>query len=595
MIRRFKYPFLFFTAKTRRRKTVSLVLFYFFLFNIVHAQNLEKIGEKDMFTMSGGLQYSSIFYHADGINSRRDPFNWFFNGNVTMNFLDVSLPFTYSYTNRKSSYTQPFNIQGVTPTYKWAKGYGGFTSMNFSPYTLSGHIFLGGGIELSPKHWKFSGMYGRLKKAVEYDALTSSDAGISYKRMGYGGKIGYEKNSQGLALTYFAAHDDATSLLFIPPGAQISPMENAVVSLAGKTLLWKKLRLEAEYALSGLTQNTNPSDSLGEAVKNKLPVIFCARPNSQFFDAVKSSAGWQGKDYGISLNYERIAPGYQTLGAYFFNNDLENITVAPNFFFWKGKLNLSANSGLQRNNLDGTKLNTTKRWVNSVNLSCQPSLKWNITASYSNFSSFTRQLPQTDPFYQVTLDTLNFYQLTQQANFSSGYRFGKKEIPQTLQFSGSYQVTGQFTGAVSDPGLFGSGINGIVPVSVINGNLSYSISFSKSKTNFAVTANANRSELPQGGNILYTGPGIHFSKSILKNTLRVTAGSTYNLVLQNGNGTSSVMSNRAGFGWNPKMKNEKTGKISLSLSAAYVQKFAASRSSSPFSEFTGNFGAGYSF
>jgi hypothetical protein len=29
----------------------------------------------------------------------------------------------------------------------------------------------------------------------------------------------------------------------------------------------------------------------------------------------------------VGVKYERIDPGYKTLGAYYFNNDLENITL----------------------------------------------------------------------------------------------------------------------------------------------------------------------------------------------------------------------------------------------------------------------------
>jgi hypothetical protein len=95
------------------------------------SQNLEKIGKKDMVTVSGGLNYNGIFYNADGIQNRRPPYSWFFNGNLNINILDVSLPFTYSYSNLSSNYTQPFNMTSCAPSYKWIKTYIGYSSMNF--------------------------------------------------------------------------------------------------------------------------------------------------------------------------------------------------------------------------------------------------------------------------------------------------------------------------------------------------------------------------------------------------------------------------------------------------------------------------------
>lgn len=558
------------------------------------AQNFDKLNKKEAFTLTGGLNYNAIVYDASGITARRDPFNWYFSGNITATVLDVSLPFTYNYTNRKSSYTQPFNIQSFTPSYKWIKGYAGFTSMNFSPYTLAGHLFLGGGIELSPGSWKIAGMYGRLEKAVDYSA-TGSENGLSYKRMGYAAKAGYEKNGHGFSLCWFNAKDDPASLLFVPPAAQLRPQENTAVSISAKTVLWKQLRLESEYARSGLTPDTRIAESVGTPSKNKLPVLFTLKPGSVFFDAVKASLGWQQHAYGLKLGYERIAPGYQSLGAYFFNNDLESFTLSPSAQFAGGKLTASLNTGLQRNNLDGSKLNTTRRWVNAATLSFNPSSRWNFNASYSNFSTFTRQLPQSDPFYHNTLDTLNYYQLAQQASFSALHRFGKKTFPQSIQLFAAYQVTSQFTGAVSDPGLLGNNISGLIPASVLNGNLSWLFTSSRSKTSIALSGNMNRSQMSAGINNLYFGPGFTFAQPVLNNSLRFSAGSTYNRMLVNDRMSGSVLSHRAGITWHPALKNKKAGKISIALNAAYIQQFRIATANGSFREFTGTVGAGYTF
>src|ERR1044072_7358854 len=106
----------------------------------LYAQNLEKIGKKEMITVNGGMNFSSTFYNANGFTPRREPFTWYFNGNLNVNILDVSLPFTYSYSNLHGTYSQPFNMQSCHPKYKWAQGHAGTTSMNFSAYTLAGHV-----------------------------------------------------------------------------------------------------------------------------------------------------------------------------------------------------------------------------------------------------------------------------------------------------------------------------------------------------------------------------------------------------------------------------------------------------------------------
>ncbi|MGZ4040832.1 MAG: hypothetical protein ACXVNR_09730, partial [Bacteroidia bacterium] len=356
----------------------------------LHSQNLEKIGKKDMITVGGGLNYNGIFYNADGIQNRRPPYSWFFNGNLNINILDVSLPFSYSYSNLSSNYTQPFNMTSCAPSYKWIKTYMGYTSMNFSNYSLAGHIFLGGGVDLTPGNWKISAMYGRLNKAVEYDAVNQSDALMSYKRMGYGAKVGYEKDGHGLNLIYFSAKDDPNSLHFVPSNSAVLPQENTVISASAKTKLFSILTIQGEYALSGLTRNLNGESYYDAEQKNPMPLFFNPKSSSQFFSAYKSSIGFSKSVFSLNFNYEHIDPNYKTLGAYFFNNDLENITIAPSLRLLKGKLNLSANTGYQHNNLDKTKFSLNKRFVSSGNLNYAPSSKFIFNVSYSNFTSFTR-------------------------------------------------------------------------------------------------------------------------------------------------------------------------------------------------------------
>jgi len=112
-------------------------------------------------------------------------------------------------------------------------------------------------------------------------------------------------------------------------------MENTVVSIGGHTTFYKKIKMEAEYALSGLTRNiTSPAD-VNTPPKNQLPLIFTPNATSQFFGAFKSSLGYNLKSFGINLNYERIDPEYKTLVANYFNYDLKTIIVTPYLTFPK--------------------------------------------------------------------------------------------------------------------------------------------------------------------------------------------------------------------------------------------------------------------
>jgi hypothetical protein len=550
----------------------------------LYAQNLDKIGKDDMVKVGGGLNFNSILLNTNNANSTRAPLSWYLNGNVTVSFLDWSFPFTYSYSNQHSSYTQPFNQTGISPTYKWIKTYIGTCNMNFSQYSYSGIPFLGGGVELSPKNWKVAFMYGRLKKAVEYDAINESDLNMSYKRMGMGAKVGYEKSGYGLSLIWFEAKDVQNSLSFIPAVTAVQPQENTVVSATAKAPITKYFNVAAEYSLSGFTRNSFAEQLSSTVSGNKLPIIFQPRTNSQFFSAFKSSVNFNSKFFSCGANFERIDPNYQTLGIYYMNNDIENITLSPQVRLLKNKLNIALNTGIQHNNLENEKLSTTYRLVGSGNITYQPTPHWSAMGSYSNFTSYSKNRPLTDPFYQPSpLDTMKFYQVSQNATATLNHTFGKTKLKHNITFMAAYQVSKQETGSVES-----------APITLLNGNVAYGIVHVKTKTMISISANANQTTVLNSSTVYY-GPGITVGKSFFSNMMNVTLGSIYNLSYNENKNNGSVINERLNLGYNPKVKNKKYGKPNLSVSANYMTRLNAPVGTASVHEFTGNINLGYVF
>lgn len=547
------------------------------------AQNIEKIGKKDMLKINGGASLSSIIYTASGITARRDPFTWFLSGSLNFSILDFSIPLTYSYSNQHGTFTQPFNQVSLTPQYKWMKGYVGYNSMSFSSYTLSGHVFLGGGLELNPGIWRISVMCGRLNKAVAYDAILESDANMAYQRMGYGIKAGVEKNGHVLHLIVFKASDSPSSIPFIPLNTQFVPQDNAVVSIIGKTKLGSHFLVEGEYALSGLTRNILSNEHTHSKIKNQLPLLFKTNSTSQFFGAGNFAIGYQEKLFNFQLKYERVAPDCRTLGAYYFNNDMENITAAPSFNLLQGKLNLAFNSGFQRNNLDNTKLNNTRRFVNAINASLMLTKKLSLNASCSNFSSYTKVRLQSDPFYYNTLDTLNFYQVSQTANAGFNYNFGSTGIKNSIVFSSSYQVSGQKSATVEQH-----------PSVVYSGNMGYNRSWVPLKTTLGISLNYNQSVI-EVLSTSYWGPTLSFARSFVNNKLRTSIGGTFNQVLVDGKSNSNLINVRASMNYALPTANAKYGKSSMGIICSYLNRLPSYQNVIRYNELTISANLNHSF
>lgn len=72
------------------------------------------------------------------------------------------------------------------------------------------------------------------------------------------------------------------------------------------------------------------------------------------------------------MEYRRIDPGYRSMGAYFMNNDLENLTITPSMSLFKRKLNLRGSIGVQHDNLRNTKRATSIRTISAIHASINP-------------------------------------------------------------------------------------------------------------------------------------------------------------------------------------------------------------------------------
>ena len=136
--------------------------------------------------------------------------------------------------------------------------------------------------------------------------------------MGYGLKLGYEQNGNAIAANLFAAKDDPTSLPFVLPGSQLALRQNVALSLNGRKTFFKRCFLEAEYAVSALNNDIRgPRNDTATALptsRNLIQGLLPQNATSRYFDALTASVGYQARNYGLQLRYERVAPEYQTLG-----------------------------------------------------------------------------------------------------------------------------------------------------------------------------------------------------------------------------------------------------------------------------------------
>lgn len=508
------------------RKIGALILFLSLAFGI-QAQSFrleelkDKFGKGKPLKLSGGVSANSVVSGGNG-NLGRDAFTYYLNGNVNLNIYNqVNLPFSFSLTNSGSSYKLPSspNRLSLHPSYKWITGHFGDISMNFSPYTLNGHIFTGAGVELAPDGWEFAAMYGRLQKAVEYDEAQPAFL-PTYKRMAYGVKAARIKENYQVSINVLSARDNVSSLTVAPDSLGVTPMQNLASSISFVYKPVKFLEFSAEYGLSLLTSDRrSPEDDR----TGMLGLWSGSNMSSSYYNAVKAQISYVGETNRFGIGYERIDPNYRTLGAYYFANDLENFTVNAFQSFWQNKMSANLSVGYEHDNLANNKATASSRVVGSINIAGNFSERVNANLSYSNFQSYTNVRSNFELINQENqldrLDTLNFVQLSQSANLNLNIITNKSESQMhNLNLNFSYQDAANKQGGVYHPGSV---------TEMINATSSYSISFVESGLSLNGAINMNNSKILNGNTITW-GPTAGMSSKLFKKKVNLSGSLSYN-------------------------------------------------------------------
>lgn len=397
----------------------------------VGAQDLSRIKAEKAFAIRGSLSTTANYYNITGKTSNRDPFTYLISGNADVSVYGVNLPFSFMYSGQNMAYTQPFNRFGISPQYKWIKTHFGYRSMNFSSYTLAGHSFLGAGAELNPGKLRLAGVYGRFKQKTIPNTANPLDTLYAPTRKGYSLKLGFGTANNFLDLIFLSIADDSLSVDLSQGGVQKTPQANTVFGTHFRFRLAKALIWETEGALSLLTKNTRDQllSDIDIPLIKRLSETLNLNASSEYSTAWNSSLTYTAKQYTAGLQYRRISPNYQSFGAYYFNTDIEHLTLNAKFSAFRRKVNVNGNIGLQRDNLRGNKAARSVRIISMVNAGYNSGKAFSINGSFSNYSINQQagRLPLND--------TIKLYQANRTINLMPMLTFNKGVIQQVVQLN----------------------------------------------------------------------------------------------------------------------------------------------------------------
>ena len=361
------------------------------------AKQLNERLNKDPFKIGGGIQLgaSGVFSNLDV--ARAIPFSARGHASLNLDFLGVKAPFslTYSTGGKAFNYSLPsYAFAGISPSYKWVKLHLGDRSMGLGRYVYSGQSFRGAGIELSPNNWKVASFYGRIRRTTAQNINSFQRIDPLYKRMGYGLAAGFDNKVDKLMVSVLHGKDDLNSLPFVDSTLLFNPASNTVWSVQGNKKLTDKLSVGLEWAKSAFTENSKDALARSASFYESMGGLEKINQSTRWGTAFNAFVKLNIAKTNLEVNYEKVSPGFKTMGALYFRNDYENINAGLKFPALNKKLLTNLKIGIERNNLKNTNANEYSRFVFNLNTQYRLNPKTDFGL---NASTFNNTIVQSTP------------------------------------------------------------------------------------------------------------------------------------------------------------------------------------------------------
>lgn len=468
------------------RKKVSCILFIASLLcihTVSRAQTDPILEGSDIrpVTISGSVGLTASTYTASGTSNRRAPSLVKTTGNLDFSLFGLSSGLDFLYSTDQTGIRQNLNNFSFDATWEWLTLKAGDVNPNFSKYGLSSINIRGGYIGIEPGNWSLELTGGQSRKEI----IPSSKQGFrepSFQRISVAGKLGYSSSSD--KYIFLSSHYSIDRKGSLTGTQQVTPEENLTLSTDSKiTFIDKLLSFATEVTASVYTRDTNASAlPTGDGgIPSSLSSVFVPRRSSRINYAASGTAALNLDNANLELGYERIQPGFISLGLGRIRDDQQNISISPSVRLLDNDLSVQANVTLGRNNLFNNRIQTQKDKKVATNVQLRLSNTVSLNGGYNLLiNDFTVNPIQTGNNSQTNL-------------------FDRKQVAHTITFQPSVAlISGKKTHNISLTGSYftlsntfdGSGpsVPSEINTNTITSSLAYSLSF---QSGLAVNASGN--------------------------------------------------------------------------------------------------------
>lgn len=337
------------------------------------------------------------------------------------------------YSTENNDLRQSMNRLSFNTSWDWGEVSAGTVSPDYSQYSLNGATLRGGAVELTPGSWTFGTAVGRSQRAVE----PSTEAGFrrpAYARWLYAGQVGLgAENGSHFHLIGTYARDRRSSLEATP---DVRPKENMTVTPDVQVALFDQhLTLDTEVTLSVFTPDTRARTATPDAPFIDV-IPFEPRVGTHVDVAGKSRLQLDVDPVRIEARYERIQPGFRSLGLSRIRGDQETISLRPQVRLFDSDLTLSLNAQQTRNNLSDQRLTTRRRRRIGGNVQARFSRSFSLNGALRYMTSETSSTGRNDSLGTALERQLNTWtaSLTPTLTVRSGAVSHTVSVTGNLQF-----------------------------------------------------------------------------------------------------------------------------------------------------------------
>jgi len=379
--------------------STKVLMWFLILSTALNAQ--EKEGKSPV-KVSGSLGFYYDYYSFNEENYAtfrpRFPENLLrFNAQMSIKFGEhFSIPISVNVTNQDVLYNlpsvpeesvldyiqNPANNISINPKYKWAQGFFGTQTPLYTSLTTGDIPIFGVGVEFNPGNFILSATTGKSQRAIEPDATLNIPG--AYEQNIIAARIGIGKlEGSKFTLNVVRIQDDISSVNTAPVGIQ--PIEGVTISPYAEFKLFEKLQISTETAGSIFTSDALNLGVINEDFITTVEDFITINASSTADFSHNSRIDWKGDKFQLGGEIQYIGPGFLPVGYRFVERDILDYKLNTGMKLFEKKVNFTGTFGIRTNNLNNTKLSSSRRVIANANLFAQVTESFNLNVSYSNF------------------------------------------------------------------------------------------------------------------------------------------------------------------------------------------------------------------